>query len=163
MEQIPRSVSFKLPPRQLLIRRLFAEMGMASPESQFTHLISNIRALYPDFAYLHVVEPRVDGSVDRATIPPSQTAERDALHALWSPKPLVSAGGHDRATGLDTAQHTGVLVAYGRLFISNVSGELYLNIATNLTRLFCAAGLGAKTEGGPAIGQGRSGNILYSS
>ncbi|KAF7975953.1 hypothetical protein HWV62_8076 [Athelia sp. TMB] len=97
----------------------FQEMGMASPEPQFTHLISNIRTLYPDFAYLHVVEPRVDGSVDRATIPPSQTAERDALYALWSPKPLVSAGGHDRATGLDSAQQTGVLVAYGRLFIAN--------------------------------------------
>ncbi|KAF7984526.1 hypothetical protein HWV62_13697 [Athelia sp. TMB] len=97
----------------------FQEMGMASPESQFTHLISNIRALYPDFAYLHVVEPRVDGWADRATIPASQTEERDALYALWSPKPLVSAGGHDRATGLETAQRTGALVAYGRLFIAN--------------------------------------------
>ena len=96
-------------------------MGMAHPEPQFTHLVSNIRNLYPDFAYLHVVEPRVDGWADRATIPASQTKERDAIYALWSPKPLISAGGHDRATGLEAAQRSGVLVAYGRLFISNVS------------------------------------------
>ncbi|KAF7975952.1 hypothetical protein HWV62_13717 [Athelia sp. TMB] len=97
----------------------FQDMGMANPAPQFTHLINNIRTSYPDFAYLHVVEPRVDGGVDRQTIPAGQTEERDALYAIWSPKPLVSAGGHDRATGLDTAQRTGVLVAYGRLFISN--------------------------------------------
>ncbi|KAF7967163.1 hypothetical protein HWV62_35640 [Athelia sp. TMB] len=92
---------------------------MANPLPQFTHLISSIRTLYPNFAYLHIVEPRVDGWVDRTTIPASQTKERDTLHALWSPKPLISAGGHDRATGLEAAQKSGVLIAYGRLFISN--------------------------------------------
>ena len=139
-------------------------MGMASPEPQFTHLISNIRTLYPDFAYLHVVEPRVDGWADRATIPASQTEERDVLYALWSPKPLVSAGGHDRATGLDTAQRTGVLVAYGRLFISNVSiGLEFSSVAADLTVRFSAARLGAQTEGEPATGQGRSGDVLYPS
>ncbi|KAF7977824.1 hypothetical protein HWV62_2557 [Athelia sp. TMB] len=97
----------------------FQDMGMAHPEPQFTHLVSSIRSLYPDFAYLHVVEPRVDGWADRATIPTSQAKERDTIYALWSPKPLVSAGGHDRATGLEAAQRSGVLVAYGRLFISN--------------------------------------------
>ncbi|KAF7977826.1 hypothetical protein HWV62_2561 [Athelia sp. TMB] len=97
----------------------FQDMGMAHPEPQFAHLVSSIRSLYPDFAYLHVVEPRVDGWADRATVPASQAKERDAIFALWSPKPLISAGGHDRATGLEAARRSGVLVAYGRLFISN--------------------------------------------
>lgn len=96
-------------------------MGMTNPEPQFAHLISSIRDLYPGFAYLHVLEPRVDGWTDRETISTIQVKERDALHAIWAPKPLISAGGYDRELGLDVAQKTGQLVAYGRLFISNVS------------------------------------------
>ncbi|KZP21343.1 FMN-linked oxidoreductase [Athelia psychrophila] len=94
-------------------------MGMANPVPQFTHLISTIRALYPDFAYLHVVGPRVNGHFDRETVPVNQLTQRDTLYDLWAPKPLVSAGGYDRELGLDMAQRTGQLVAYGRLFISN--------------------------------------------
>ncbi|KZP30039.1 FMN-linked oxidoreductase [Athelia psychrophila] len=97
----------------------FQDMGMTNPEPQFTHLINAIRTLYPDFAYLHVLEPRVDGWADRETISAHQVTERDALHALWAPKPLISAGGYDREMGVDVAQKTGQLVAYGRLFISN--------------------------------------------
>ncbi|KZP04673.1 FMN-linked oxidoreductase [Athelia psychrophila] len=95
------------------------DMGMANPVPQFTHLVSTIRDLYPDFAYLHVVEPRVDGYTDREAIPANQLKERDALYGLWAPKPLISAGGYTRELGLDVAQRTGQLVAYGRLFISN--------------------------------------------
>ncbi|KZP27658.1 FMN-linked oxidoreductase [Athelia psychrophila] len=98
---------------------IFQDMGMSNPVPQFTHLISTIRDLYPDFAYLHVLEPRVDGGTDRETVSVEQLKERDALHALWAPKPLISAGGYDREMGLDVAQKTGQLVAYGRLFISN--------------------------------------------
>lgn len=97
---------------------------MTNPVPQYTHLISTIRDLYPDFAYLHVVEPRVDGSAERTvreTVPVNQLEQRDTLHALWAPKPLISAGGYDRELGLDAAQKAGQLVAYGRLFISNVS------------------------------------------
>lgn len=68
-----------------------------------------------------MVEPRVDGGIDRSTVSGDQLKERDVLHALWAPKPLISTGGYDRETGLDAAQKKGQLVAYGRLFISNVS------------------------------------------
>lgn len=98
-----------------------AGMGMENPGPQFTYLIRTIRDLYPEFAYLHVLEPRIDGATDRETISVDQLKERDALHALWDPKPLISAGGYDREMGLAVAQKKGQLVAYGRLFISNVS------------------------------------------
>ncbi|KZP09248.1 FMN-linked oxidoreductase, partial [Athelia psychrophila] len=94
-------------------------MGMSNPVPQFTHLVCAIRDLYPEFAYLHVIEPRVNNYEDVETIPAHKWAERDALYALWAPKPLISAGGYDRELGLDVAQKTGRLVAYGRLFISN--------------------------------------------
>ncbi|KZP21341.1 FMN-linked oxidoreductase [Athelia psychrophila] len=97
----------------------FQGMGMTNPGPQFTHLISTIRDLYPDFAYLHILEARVDGVVDRETVSVNLLKERDALHALWAPRPLITAGGYDRELGLDVAQKTGQLVAYGRLFISN--------------------------------------------
>ncbi|KZP02796.1 FMN-linked oxidoreductase [Athelia psychrophila] len=97
----------------------FQDMGMANPVPQFTHLISTVRDPYPDFAYLHVLEPRVDGGTDRETVSAHQVKERDVLHALWAPRPLISAGGYDRQMGLDVAQKTDQLVAYGRLFLSN--------------------------------------------
>lgn len=94
---------------------------MANPVPQFHHLVSTIRDLYPDFAYLHIVEPRIDGVFDRESVSAQQLHERDMLATLWAPKLLISAGGYDRAMGLEAAEKTGVLVAYGRLFISNVS------------------------------------------
>ncbi|KZP11541.1 FMN-linked oxidoreductase [Athelia psychrophila] len=85
-------------------------MGMSNPVPQFTHLVSAIRDLCPDFAYLHVIEPRVNNYDDVETIPAHKYTECDALYALWAPKPLISAGGYDQELGLDVAQKTGQLL-----------------------------------------------------
>lgn len=82
-------------------------MGMANPVPQFHHLVSTIRDLYPDFSYLHIVEPRIDGASDRESVSAQQLHERDMLAGLWAPKPLISAGGYDRALGLEAAEKTG--------------------------------------------------------
>ena len=50
----------------------------------------------------------------------------DFLREIWSPRPLVSAGGYTRETALEAAETTGnQLVAFGRLFISNVRSPSY--------------------------------------
>jgi NADPH2 dehydrogenase len=46
----------------------------------------------------------------------------DFLRAIWGERPFISAGGHTRESGLEFADKHGDLIAYGRLFISNVSG-----------------------------------------
>lgn len=96
-------------------------MAMKDPVPQFTHLISQIRDAYPEFAYLHVVEPRVDGNTSRDVVPSSQLEEGNLIHDLWAPKPFISAGAFDRESALDVAEQKGHLIAFGRPFIANVS------------------------------------------
>ena len=44
----------------------------------------------------------------------------DFLREIWSPRPFISSGGHTRESAFEFAER-GDLVAFGRLFISNVS------------------------------------------
>ncbi|KAJ7141770.1 hypothetical protein C8R43DRAFT_1238404 [Mycena crocata] len=85
----------------------FQEMGMADPKPTFTHLVSQIKASHPDFAYLHVVQPRINGD--------------------------KSAGGYTRQTALETAEKDGDIIAFGRLFLANPDLPLRLmkEIPTN--------------------------------
>ncbi|KZP05641.1 WD40 repeat-like protein [Athelia psychrophila] len=58
---------------------------------------------------------------DRLETPP-KLGKKDRTAVKEAPRtrqPLISAGGYDQELGLDVAQKTGQLVAYGRLFISN--------------------------------------------
>lgn len=109
-------------------------MSMKDPVPQFTHIISSIRDLYPDFAYIHIVEPRVDGWATRDDVPQGQVNQSDFIHDLWAPKPIISVGAFDRELGLEVAEKKGHLIAYGRPFISNVSLFVYLVCATILIR-----------------------------
>ena len=40
-------------------------MKMKDPKPQFSYIVENIKKNHPDFAYIHVVEPRVSGNIDR--------------------------------------------------------------------------------------------------
>jgi NADPH2 dehydrogenase len=96
---------------------------MADPLPTFTYLISSIRERHPDFAYLHMVEPRIDGSQDRS-IEPSPVDSLDSLdfaRDIWQPKPFIAAGGYTAESAKARAEETGDIIAMGRYFISNVS------------------------------------------
>ncbi|TFK48213.1 NADH:flavin oxidoreductase/NADH oxidase [Heliocybe sulcata] len=96
---------------------LFQGMRMKEPEPTFSHLVRAIKAAYPDFAYLHVTEPRVHSGEDRE---PQPGESNDFMRAIWAPKPLMSAGGYTRELALEAAdKHDNSLVAFGRMFISN--------------------------------------------
>ncbi|KII83267.1 hypothetical protein PLICRDRAFT_169021 [Plicaturopsis crispa FD-325 SS-3] len=96
----------------------YQDMGMPDPKPTFTYFVQHLRERHPDLAYLHVVEPRVDGPNTReAGVPQGQS--NDFIRALWAPLPLISAGGFDRALGIDFADHKGDLIAYGRPYIAN--------------------------------------------
>ncbi|KAK0210051.1 hypothetical protein DFS33DRAFT_1465626 [Desarmillaria ectypa] len=94
------------------------DMAMADPKPTFSYLAGEIKRKYPNFAYLHAVEPRVVGSTfrDEREIRPEE--ENDFLRKLWAPIPFISAG-HNRETAIEAADEKGDLVAFGRLFISN--------------------------------------------
>jgi len=95
-----------------------SDMRMQDPVPQFTYFVAQLRERHPDLAYLHLVEPRVSGNVDREV----QLGEsNDFLRDIWAPLPLISAGGFTRESAISYAQtHENELVAFGRYFISNV-------------------------------------------
>lgn len=96
---------------------------MEDPKPTFSHLVSQIRALHPNIAYIHAVEPREDG-VPIADIPAG--VSNDFIRAIWQSgggerdRRFISAGGYTRDLGLEFADNKGDLVAYGRAFIANV-------------------------------------------
>ncbi|KAF8630483.1 hypothetical protein AX15_002899 [Amanita polypyramis BW_CC] len=93
----------------------FQGMGMKNPIPQFAHFVSELKLRHPNFAYIHVVEPRVDGGSDRP--PTEETSE--VIHTIWSPLKYISAGGYNRELALSVAESTGSLIAFGRHFLSN--------------------------------------------
>ncbi|KAF9811115.1 hypothetical protein IEO21_06633 [Rhodonia placenta] len=105
----------------------FQDMGMKDPKPTFAYLVSHIAEAHPDFAYIHVVEPRVEGNLDRIVL---EAESNDFLRRIWAPRPFITAGGFTRDTAFEAAEKTGELVAFGRFFISN--HDLPLRLAKNL-------------------------------
>ncbi|KAJ7471649.1 hypothetical protein B0H11DRAFT_1729777 [Mycena galericulata] len=94
----------------------FQKMGMADPKPTFTYLVSQIKAAHLDFAYIHVVEPRIAGDDDAIG---HDSDGNDFLRALWAPRTLISAGGYTRESALSRAENEGDLIAFGRRFLAN--------------------------------------------
>ncbi|KIY73569.1 NADH:flavin oxidoreductase/NADH oxidase [Cylindrobasidium torrendii FP15055 ss-10] len=93
------------------------DMGMKDPKPTFAYLVSQVKERYPDMAYLHLVEPRVDGIELRDSVPDGW--DNDFLREIWAPRPLISAGGFDVTTAKERADEKGDLIAFGRKFIAN--------------------------------------------
>ena len=98
-------------------------MGMQDPKPTFAALFTHLRDSYSDLAYLHVVEPLVDGD---ASGDGQAHKSNDFLREIWKPRPFISAGGYKREHAIEAAESTGDLIAFGRFFISNVSSALPL-------------------------------------
>jgi NADPH2 dehydrogenase len=99
------------------------DMKMPDPRPTFAYLITALRDMHPKMAYLHVPEPRVAGALD---VTPTQDENNDFLRHIWNSgdggaeRVFISAGGYTRETALRTAEDKGELIAFGRLYISNV-------------------------------------------
>ena len=97
---------------------------MEHPQPTFAYLVARIREAYPRFAYIHIVEPRLSGTLDRTV---RQNESLDFLRAIWNgPKSaengsvFIAAGGYKPEDALKHCEETDDLVAFGRYFISNV-------------------------------------------
>ena len=97
---------------------------MEHPQPTFAFLVSRLREEYPRFAYIHVVEPRAAGSLDRT---PLVGESNDFLRAIWkSPSSekngsvYLSAGGYKPESALEDAEKNEDLIVFGRYFIPNV-------------------------------------------
>ncbi|KAI0058162.1 FMN-linked oxidoreductase [Artomyces pyxidatus] len=94
----------------------FQGMRMDDPVPTYSALVTRIRDAHPALAYLHVVEPRIDGVVTRDA---EEGGQNEFLRAIWAPRPFIAAGGFTRASALEAAERTGDLIAFGRSFIAN--------------------------------------------
>jgi NADPH2 dehydrogenase len=101
----------------------FPDMGMVDPRPTFAYLVTALRDKHPKLAYLHVTEPRVGGITDITAHPDE---DNDFLREIWNSgeggeeRVFISAGGYTRETALRDAEDKGGLIAFGRLYISNV-------------------------------------------
>ena len=94
---------------------------MRDPLPTFTTLVERIRDAHPTFAYLHVVEPRVDGIADSDPTDENRAQSNEVLRKTWGDRPYIAAGGMDGAAAINAVEKYGGLVAFGRHFIANVS------------------------------------------
>ncbi|KAF8577826.1 NADH:flavin oxidoreductase/NADH oxidase [Ramaria rubella] len=92
---------------------VFQNMRMEDPIPQFSHVIQSIHDLYPDFAYIHLVEPPVDQVKD---IDPGNN---DPFRHIWAPRPFLSANLHTPESAPRVAEEKGDVIVFGRYFISN--------------------------------------------
>jgi len=107
---------------------------MKDPVPTYTYFINQIVQQHPDLAYLHVIEKALELQVEKHIAPTGAFVaggtENDFIRELWSAygtnqRRLITAGGYTRETGMKVSQLKGDLIAYGRLFISNVSFEFF--------------------------------------
>ncbi|KAH9055017.1 hypothetical protein EDB87DRAFT_1834488 [Lactarius vividus] len=112
----------------------FQDMGMKDPLPTFTTFIERIRDAHSNFAYIHVVEPRVGGGTDEAVTDENRAQSNDELRKIWGDRPYIAAGGMDGAAAINTVEKHGGLVAFGRHFIANPDLPLRLKEGLSLTQ-----------------------------
>ena len=99
-------------------------MRMDHPYPTFAVLAARVREEFPRLAFLHAVEPRIAGALDRAAI---EGESNDFLRAIWkgpdsskNGSMYITAGGYTPETAIEHAERSDELVVFGRYFISNV-------------------------------------------
>jgi len=112
----------------------YQDMGMKDPLPTFTTLIERVRDAHPKFAFIHVVEPRVDGGLDSDLSDENRAQSNEPLREAWGNRPYIAAGGMDGAAASKMVEKYGGLVAFGRHFIANPDLPLRLKEGLSLTR-----------------------------
>ncbi|EIM86683.1 FMN-linked oxidoreductase [Stereum hirsutum FP-91666 SS1] len=109
----PRKVGLRIAP-------WMSHYGIPSSDvvSTFEHLVTSVKEKYPDLAYLHVIEPRVQPSAGEIVIKPT-IESNDFVRDIWGAESYIAAGGFNREEAIETADKKGGLVALGRFFIAN--------------------------------------------
>jgi N-ethylmaleimide reductase len=92
-------------------------MADSDPVTTFTQAARDLEAL--GVAYLHVIEPGVNGTVSTRAQVPSPPLASGFFRPVFS-RTIIAAGGHTAGTGTSRIERDEAdLIAYGQLFISN--------------------------------------------
>ncbi|KAI8580119.1 hypothetical protein K450DRAFT_238239 [Umbelopsis ramanniana AG] len=109
----------------------FQDMHDANPHETWSTVTQAIQDRFPKLAYLHFVEARVNGNVDRNDVANSETLE--PFHNIWKGV-FLRAGGFTLESAVTAAnQHENDVLVFGRMFISNPDLPLRLKNGWELT------------------------------
>ena len=92
---------------------------MPDPLNTFAEVVKRIRVGYPDFAYVHVLEPTTHHRPDG-----DSGAGKDSnklLREIWGDGVYIANSDFGRDNAIEAVEKKGGLVSFGRHFISNVS------------------------------------------
>ena len=95
---------------------------MPDPLPTFTEVVRRIRVGYPDFAYIHVLEPTTHHRPDG-----DETGNKDPndsnkpLRDIWGDGAYITNSDFERDSAIEAVEKEGGLVSFARHFISNVS------------------------------------------
>ncbi|CAK5275113.1 unnamed protein product [Mycena citricolor] len=99
----------------------YQDMRMKDPKPTFSYLLEQIKARHPDLAFLHVIEPRIEGEDILADDTLPKGVSNDFIRDIWTSsgsRRLISAGGYTRESAIRDAEK-GELIAFGRKFLAN--------------------------------------------
>ncbi|WVQ75200.1 hypothetical protein IAR50_004811 [Cryptococcus sp. DSM 104548] len=98
----------------------FQGMREAKPLDTFIPFLSKVLDAHPDLAYIHAVEPRVDGFDVKDDVGDDDLEPiRQIVKARGKGTKFIVAGGYTPESAIAHADATGDLVALGRYFTSN--------------------------------------------
>ncbi|KAI7902616.1 uncharacterized protein BX663DRAFT_509872 [Cokeromyces recurvatus] len=95
----------------------FQDMEDATPYETWGYLVKSLQEKHSNLAFLDFIEPRADFTADSYD---NKSDTLDPFRKAWK-GPFISAGGYTYNTqaAFDTAEKTGNMIGFGRLFISN--------------------------------------------
>jgi NADPH2 dehydrogenase len=99
------------------------DMRMEDPIPTFRYLVQQLHDRFPSLAYLHLIESEIKGDNDAQATKGTDGKKdsNDFARNIWGDRPYISAGGYKPDTAQHQLEKRGGLVAFGRLFLANVS------------------------------------------
>lgn len=88
---------------------------MSDPVPTFRALVERIHSKHPNLAYIHVIEPEPD----RVASAPGVVRSNAFADEIRLPKPVLHAAAFTPETAREAAEKDGVLIGFGKLFVSN--------------------------------------------
>jgi NADPH2 dehydrogenase len=89
---------------------------MKNPIPTFDALVKLFDKKHPNLAYIHVLEP---DSYGVSLVAPDVVRSNKFIDDVRLPRPVIHANGYDRISALKETEAEGVLIGFGRSFISN--------------------------------------------
>ena len=97
-------------------------MGMVDPLPTFAEVIRRIRFGYPDFAYIHVLEPTTHHTLPKPDVEGKTGKDSNKLlRDIWGDGAYITNSDFGRDSAIEVVEKEGGLVSFGRHFISGVS------------------------------------------